>query len=532
MPVLTVKLKKGQRHINFVPGRPLRVILDETDLRVRAGCSGVGNCGLCRVKIENAEFYEPTPGEYLLLSKKQLVEGVRLACQIIPKNNLKIKILNAAPKAEWRSLPFRQVKSCSARPLKGLSYDIEHYYAIAVDLGTTHISLSLWDLDKGKIVTGRYGLNPQISYGLDVITRLITAAKSPEHAKKLSRQSIEAIGQALLDISIREGIDLQQIVRVVLVGNTPMLALLSGKNYQLLLDPAYWMDYVDCLPQNSGDCVKKWRIHPRAVIETISPLAGFIGSDLLSGILSTRFIEERCSGLFIDFGTNSEIALWDGKILRVTSAAGGPAFEGCNISCGMPAEPGAIYRIIIKRGVLDFDTIAGEEPLGICGSGLIDLIANLVKSGDLSNKGIFTAGVHKEGFVVSGCKSRIMLTKGDVDLFQRAKAAIGAGISVLLNKAGMEYKDLERIYIAGAFGRFLHVANAQMIGLLPDIPFDRIELCGNAALMGCEDLLLSPTAGERLKKIRKLSEITNLSQSLDFNELFFKHLFLQSFEGE
>jgi uncharacterized 2Fe-2S/4Fe-4S cluster protein (DUF4445 family) len=228
------------------------------------------------------------------------------------------------------------------------------------------------------------------------------------------------------------------------------------------------------------------------------------------------------------------MALWDGQTLWVTSAAGGPAFEGCGMKCGMPAEPGAIYRFGGPPGSdgLDFQVMGGGEAKGFCGSGLVDLIACLRDSGELTRTGGFASLRPKEGYVVPRTDPVIRLTKADVDTFQRAKAALGAGISTLLARAQLSAAKLSRICVCGAFGRNLNVRNAQRIGLLPDAPPGRVELCGNTALAGCERLLLSPTRTEVLASLRKRTAIVNLSQSFDFEALFLENLYLQSLKVE
>jgi uncharacterized 2Fe-2S/4Fe-4S cluster protein (DUF4445 family) len=413
---------------------------------------------------------------------------------------------------------------------------------VAVDLGTTHISLSVYELASGKWLAGRHGLNPQMCHGSDVMTRLAAASGSAELARAMSRQVVEAIGEALFDIAAREGINIERVVRLIVVGNTAMLALLSEHNYDLLLQPDHWMRPVDCLPDHPGLWAVPLGIHPRAWIEVIAPLAGFVGSDMLAGLVRTHLTENGSGALFIDFGTNSEMALWDGRVLRVTSAAGGPAFEGSGISCGAPADPGAIYRVSFRRvgsrhvgsrrvcrcnEVLDFAVISDSEPRGLCGSGLVDLIAGLVRSGRLTRKGQFGHDVPREGFVIARGERAMVLTKRDVDLFQRAKAAVGAGVQVLLTQAEMGYKDLKRIYVGGLFGRFLDVVNAQQIGLLPAMDPERVELCGNTALAGCSEVLLSSAAVQRLEALRKRTRIIDLSRWPDFDDLFLTNLYLR-----
>lgn len=535
MPILTVKLGKEERRIPFSADRSLRDILDATDVRVRSGCRGMGTCGLCRVRIEAGEAGVPTPNEHLMLDIADLEQGVRLACQVMPKQDLRIDLLAPAPNSHWRSLPDRagqHIRRDPVLPPEGLPGNVTNPYGVAVDLGTTHISLSLYELSGGRWLAGRYGLNPQLRYGSDVMTRLVVASESPEQARLMSRQVIDAISGALFDIAVREGVNIGNVVRLALVGNTAMLALLSARNYGLLLQPKHWMTYVDCLPENTDAWAVPMGLHPEARIEVMPPVAGFVGSDLLAGVVATRLTEDGAAGLFIDFGTNSEIALWDGRDLWVTSAAGGPAFEESGISCGAPAEPGAIYRVGFRDGAFAFDVIADSEPRGLCGSGLVDLIACLVRSGLLTSMGHFAPPVPGDRLALARGERDIVLTKRDVDMFQRAKAAIGTGIQVLLAKAGMGCEDLRRICVGGFFGRFLDIANALEIGLLPVIPPDMVELCGNTALAGCADALLSSAAVERLRNLGERARLINLSCCPDFDELFLKNLYLLPMGGE
>jgi uncharacterized 2Fe-2S/4Fe-4S cluster protein (DUF4445 family) len=374
----------------------------------------------------------------------------------------------------------------------------------------------------------------------------------------MRRQAVSAIGDAMADIGAREGIAADHVVKVVLEGNTAMLALLSGRNYHLLLQPSYWVRRIDCLPDNPKDLALSWGVHPEAIIEILPPVAGFVGSDLMAGVIATRLTETGSGSLLIDFGGNSEIALWDGKTLWATSAAGGPAFEGCGISCGMPAESGAIYRVCDQAGCecqsakicgfadvgvqqdagiptaphgiagmnLEFRTINGENPIGLCGSGIVDLVACLVRSGKLTSTGRFAPDVQQSGVALLDGERPLKLTRRDVDVFQRAKGAISAAVRVLLSMAGMTSADLKHIYVGGAFGHFLNKVNAVSIGLLPPVDCDSIQLCGNTALAGCEYLLMARDSVELPRKIITNTKLINLSQSSDFADFFLDGLYL------
>jgi uncharacterized 2Fe-2S/4Fe-4S cluster protein (DUF4445 family) len=549
LPRIVIKADEGEQIIEFLPGQSVREILDTTGSRVRSRCSGNGACGLCRVRVKGAGLPQPNPAELIYLSDEQISSGVRLACQIRPDRDVEVSVLDPEPVSTWRSMPgpgrsFPGLQS-------GLPGDVKTPYGVAIDLGTTHISLSFYDLSNGQWFTGRHGLNPQGSYGTDVVTRLCAAHESQHTAHILKRLVVDAIGMALMDVAAREGICLDRVVKATVVGNTAMLALLSGRNFHLLLQPSYWMRPIDCALDNPGELAADWGINPEATVEILPPLSGFVGSDLLAGILATRLFESEPGTLLIDFGTNSEIALWDGECLWVTSAAGGPAFEGCGISCGIPAEPGAIHQVreleshgkwnaetrgksgdsILESDVLglglEFRTIDHEKPRGLCGSGIVDLIACLLRSGKLTSIGRFSDEVSGGSItLLNGDRGPLLLTKRDVDVFQRAKAAISAAVRVLLSTARMRAVELKRIHIGGAFGHFLDRENSIEIGLLPELSHDAIELCGNSALRGCEELLMSGRSTRILTGLKAGARLINLAQVEEFDAMFLEGLYL------
>jgi uncharacterized 2Fe-2S/4Fe-4S cluster protein (DUF4445 family) len=482
------------------------------------------------VQIIAGNANDPTKNERLTLSQGQLDQNIRLACQLIPVNDLSIRIVCAASTAGWRDLDC--IPCTPSQIHSGLRFK-KNAYGLAVDLGTTHISLSLWDLKNGRRLSARIGVNPQACYGADVVTRLIAAGQSQENARRLGRMLLDAVHDSLPDMCSRNGIDPDEVVHVTIVGNTPMLALLTGTEPQLLLQPYNWTQPIRCSLDDPRPWARAMGIDPDAVIDVASPLAGFVGSDLLAGVVATRIMDHPC-GLLIDFGTNSEMALWDGKTLFVTSAAGGPAFEGNQTQCGMPAETGAICNVDKGHDPTNFHyrVIGGGDAKGLCGSGLIDLIAILLSRGDLTARGNFVMPSSSDGFVIREENPSIRLTKRDVDMFQRAKAAISVGIITLLDKAQISIGELSCICICGAFGQNLNIRNAQAIGLLPETSPDLVKFCGNTALAGCERLLLSLNGSADLEFIRGRAAVINLSQSSDFESLFLESLYLQPLKVE
>jgi uncharacterized 2Fe-2S/4Fe-4S cluster protein (DUF4445 family) len=529
MPELILGIGGEIHRIHFEPGPSVRDILDVTDFRVRSGCRGIGACGLCRVRVAGGKAGEPTQNERLHLTSAQLSQGVRLACQVSPRHDMQVEILNPAPPSNWKSSQDTALLHTlreQAEEGRWLPPGISHPCGVAVDLGTSHLCLSLFDLVKGRWLADRWGRNPQQNFGADVVTRLSAAVESPGAAREMSRLVVAAIGEALLDIATRDGFDPRRIVNVTVVGNTAMLALLSGRNFGLLLQPDYWTRPVDCTPVETSGWVAEWEINPVAEVDVVAPLAGFVGSDLLAGLVSTRFTEGAAPALFIDFGTNSEIALWSGEALWVTASAGGPAFESSGIGCGVPAEAGAVFRVRLDAaGGMACQIIGDDHAKGLCGSGLVDLVACLLGSGRLTSTGKFVGG--ETGYTFSAGGTELTLSSGDVDLMQRAKAAVGVGIRALCGHAGVSLKDLRRVCVGGAFGRYLDVGNAQAIGLLPPVPPATVELAGNTALAGCCDVMLSSLAAERLNELRSRARIVNLASYPDFDQAFLENLYLQ-----
>ena len=531
LATLTVITNDAAREVPFSPGASVREVLEGAGLHVRSGCRGNGACGLCLVWIEAGDAPGPTKTECLALSPEQLEQNIRLACQLTPESDLRIRLVPAASNSHWRDLSPALLPCAPSRlhPFRG-GQSAKAAYGLAIDLGTTHISLSLWDLRHGDRLSGRVGPNPQSHYGSDVVTRLIAACESSKEAARIARIALDAIREAFLEMCLRGGFSPAAVARVTIVGNTPMLALLTESDARTLLQTDAWTRPLDWRPEAPHRWASELGISPQATIEVIPPYAGFIGSDLLAGVLATRLTDQP-GGLLIDFGTNSEIALWDGSALWVTSAAGGPAFETSHLQCGMPAEPGAVYRVDEDPDAagLQFQVIGEGEAKGFCGSGLIDLIACLRRSGDLTRTGRFSPP--SESFILQAKDLPLRVSRRDVDMVQRAKAAIGVGIKTLLAGARMDAAQLGRICVCGVFGQHLNCRNAQAVGLLPAVPLARVELCGNTALAGCEWLLVSPDRAADLARLRDRITVVSLAQSPEFERLFLESLYLEPIEA-
>ena len=517
-----VRARCGARSqtIQAAPGATLRQTLEATPLRVRTGCNGNGSCGLCRIRILSGAVSAPTSEEMLNLSPSLVEAGLRLACQVVPLGDVEIEVVNLAPASAWRPIPPEAL--CSpARPAVTCPIGSTLISRIAIDVGTTNLCLALWSGEDCGRLTARRGLNPQSSLGSDVVTRL-QAARDPVTARYLAHAIELAIAEALRDVAVSDGLELTARPIIVAVGNTAMLSLLQG-SHGGLLDPETWAGPATWLSERQ----LRWHLgaSSEAVLHLMQPLGGFVGSDLLAAALAANLLQGEAPALLLDFGTNTEIALWDGETLWATSAAGGPAFEGSGIRCAVPADTDAIFRV--RAGTpLHFEVMGGGEPKGVCGSGLVDWVACLRQAGMLSSKGNLVDGAVEGALSLGRKESEIRLCKRDVDVFQRAKAAIGAGVRLLARRAGVACQDLHRIVATGLFGRSLDVANAQAIGLLPPIAPKHVETYDNLALAGCEIVLTSAEGARTIETLRGRARLLNLAQCAEFEELFVQSLFL------
>lgn len=526
MQELLVHSHNGDVRLGVPEGLSVREVLDTTPLRVRAACGGTGTCGACLVRVVRGEISALTLADYLKLSPEERDAGIRLACQLRLHGPTEIRLEHPAPPSPWRSLVSAHLTTRGA-PQPGLEH---HPYGLAVDLGTTHIRIALWDRRSGQRIATRHGRNPQADFGADVLNRLGAAHKHGAHESALSELARGAISDALRDILARDVGEvspmLAEIGRVVIVGNSAMLALLSGHGRVALADPGNWQAPIDCEPVDRLEWHRQWHL-PNAEIILAAPAGGFVGSDLLADVIATGLVGKRDPAMLVDIGTNTEIALWDGHDLHVTSVPGGPAFEGSGIRNGMAAEAGAIEAVHETPAGLEFVTIGNAPARAYCGSGLIDAIAVLLRQGIIKPSGRFSAAPGPDGHALAPGGAFTAITGGDIDHFQRAKASMAAAMVQLLVLAGLRWDALKRLCLCGAFGQTLDLANATMLGLLPPIDPAHIELRADASLAGCEQALLSPDAMCLFDALRPRIRIINLSQVAGYEDRYIEHLRLR-----
>ena len=425
-------------------------------------------------------------------------------------------------------------------------------FGLAIDLGTTKIAFLLVDLVTGKTIDSKGVMNPQISYGEDIMSRLNFAIQSQDNANKIQKVVVTKINEAVSELCRKNNLTHKEITEMTIVGNTAMHHLLLGLPVnQLGLSPfvSLTRDSLQIKAMEIGI-----KIAPGGYIFLPPPIAGFVGSDHLAVILATEIHKKKGNYLGIDIGTNTEIVLKSGNKITSVSTASGPAFEGAHVKYGMRAAPGAIERVLIdsKTCMPSVRTINDIKPAGICGSGILDAIAELLKAGIINRNGKFKTDldcVHRDSngefsymLAPSGDDNRrrensnvlengkcftkrcgekgISINQKDIVEIQLAKGAIRAGIEVLLEHADINFKDLDRIIIAGAFGSYIDPKNVIDIGMFPGIPLRKIRQVGNAAGVGAKMILVSKKQRINAEKIAKKIKYLELAAFPGFNNHF------------
>ncbi|MGD0818625.1 MAG: ASKHA domain-containing protein [Methanomassiliicoccales archaeon] len=513
----------------YVPGDELSKILKRMNINLRIGCNGNGTCGLCCVMVNGNDLNSPTENEKVNLAEPKLKEGIRLACQTFPWGDIEVEVHERSEHNEWLIFPdgpkIRKMKQCASENTMA-----KIGFGIAVDLGTTNIQISMVDVSNGVRVAGIQKANPQSAYGADVITRLVYSSQNQESADALRDIVLTTVKEGMTNLSEMVGLGADQIGEVRFVGNTAMLLILASENPKMLLEPSNWMKKMEVIEWNNAQVRSALGLGPETNLKITPPLAGFIGSDVTADIIDAGMICDPGPNLLIDFGTNTELALWNGKELLLTAASGGPALEAVGISCGMPAEDGAVHHAhITEGGDLQLEALGCQGAKGVCGSGLIDMVAELLRRGLINEKGNFKDAVTSYAIIP---KLGVSLDKKDIDSIMRAKAAVASGIQVLLKRAGLQASELKRIYITGCFGKHLDAGNAIRIGLLPNVPLQVYSVLDRGALVGCEKMVAYKGSADMAERVNKLSTLINLANEEGFETLFMNNLYIRQTSNE
>ena len=411
-------------------------------------------------------------------------------------------------------------------------------FGFAFDIGTTTVAGQLIDMNTGDILGSRISFNKQASYGSDIITRIIYGS-NPEGLKTLNEVVLDNMNEIIEDLTKTHGVSMADIFAVSCAGNMTMMHLL------LKVDPAN-IRKAPYIPTTTvfGTIHAPevgLEMNPKGIVSFIPGVTTYIGGDIVSGVLACGLSESDDITLLVDIGTNGEIVLGNREWMIGAAASAGPAFEGSGLTSGMKAVKGAIQKVEIDKGLnVKLTTIGDEKPKGICGSGYIDLLCQMLKSGVIGrdgkiNRDIKSKSIRKTDagyeFVVA---DKVVISDDDIENLKRSKGAIYSAIISLLNKVEKSLDDVKKIYIAGGFGNYLNIENAIFIGLLPDAPRPKYEFIGNSSLAGARMSLLSHDAFMKTHEIYKNITYIDLSAENNYMDeyiasLFFPHTDLGRF---
>lgn len=575
-------------------------------------CSGIGKCGKCEVRIcqETSGINDLTRTERMLLSKKKIKEGVRLACQtrlyssstiVIPPEsrtgNQRLQTEGLTVKVETNPIvrkylirlpppTLEDARSDEDRLLDGLfeQYALDNLrirfntskempiiirnakwnvtatlwkneilsiepeaspsgcFGLAVDLGTTKIAGFLMNLATGEVVAVAARMNPQIPFGEDIMSRISRAiTNGPESLRKLQAAAVSAINDIVDECCRKTGVKTEEIFEFSVVGNTAMQLLFLGiwpKYIGLSPFPPVLRRGVDVPAANLG-----LKAHAEANVHYLPVIGGFVGADSVADVLASGMPESQEMTMLIDIGTNTEIHLGNKNLIMADSCASGPAFEGMEIEHGMRASTGAIEKISIdfETGDAFFQTVDNSRPVGLCGSALVDALAELLKAGLIDPGGRFVTESTSSGerlrkrsgcweYVIAwknetGIDDDIVLTQKDIRELQKAKAAIHTGAEILMRRMNIKEDDIERLIVAGAFGNYIDPESARTIGMYPEISLDKIVFAGNLAGTGAKLCLISKEMREYAERISRTVKYYELGVDKDFQGEYLKSLF-------
>lgn len=418
----------------------------------------------------------------------------------------------------------------------------DYLYGLAVDIGTTSVVVCLVNLLTNEVIEKASSGNAQIKYGADVINRIVFAIRKDNldlMTKAIVEETLNPLIQSIYD---KTGIDKDNVIRVVLSGNTTMSTLFLGIYPDYLRLEPYIPPYLKS-PNLMGKNVGL-NVNESALVYLSPNVASYVGGDITAGVLSSGIWSSEENTLFIDLGTNGEIVFGNKDFLMCCACSAGPAFEGGGISCGMRASAGAIEKVKINEETLDPElTIIGDcEPVGVCGSGIIDLICQMLLTKvidrrgkiqkELNNKRI-RFNEHEIGEYVlafkeeyEGLENDLVINEVDIDSFIRAKGAIYSGASVLIESLGMDFEVIDKVYIAGGIGNNLDIENSVLIGLLPDVDRSKFQYIGNSSLVGSYLTLISSDARQKLEEIGSQMTYVELSVYPTYMDEFVSACFL------
>jgi uncharacterized 2Fe-2S/4Fe-4S cluster protein (DUF4445 family) len=587
------------RRIPCSQGDTLLSAAQRAGIVLNATCGGEGVCGRCLVRVMAGQVSPLTFTEEAELGKR-VEEGWRLACQTEVCGNVRIHIppesLATAQRiqTEGHSLPVEidpqirvvtvnlpppslsdplsdteRIKVALGKPdlvyplpvLRRLADDLRinafnvsiflngssvvglrpantAALGLAIDLGTTKLAGYLVDLSTGETLASAGAMNPQIAFGEDVMARISHAISKPGGSEQLRSVIVEALQKMAYELCEQTKRSTLDIADAVIVGNTAMHHLFLGLPVKQLGLASYIPTVSSALDVPAFEIGLEFA--PGAHVHSLPNIAGFIGADHVAMLLGSGMLETKGVVLGLDIGTNTEISLIASGRHFSCSTASGPAFEGAHIKNGMRAAPGAIEKVLIHDGRLMLQTIDNQPPIGLCGSGILDLIAQMRKAGYLNSRGALDGskgppfirqGKNGLEFVLVSSLEKdgreITFDRSDVNEIQLAKSAMRTGVQILLQKAGFDEKEIDSVVIAGAFGSYLDVQSGIDIGMFPKLERERFIQVGNAAGTGARMALLSLGVREQARQISMRITYIELTSEPSFSSMFARNIMIE-----
>jgi uncharacterized 2Fe-2S/4Fe-4S cluster protein (DUF4445 family) len=526
MKHFTVTFQPDGRRVSIHPGATLLEAAGLAGIVLNTICGEKGTCRKCAVILQPG-------GQIVLACQHSVTENLTV---LVPSDSrfVEHKILTDGASRKDAAQPDIYKKYLSAagtRPILGL----------AVDIGTTTVVVKLIDMKTGRLIATSATLNPQTKFGDDIISR-IGYARTDKKLKELNQLIVSRLNDLIVDCCRQADAQSSDIYETCVVGNTTMHHVFLRLPVTQLGEAPYKAFSLDA--DDSPPVALGLHVNPKGNVHTVANIAGFVGADTTAVALATSLDSAGQVTLVIDIGTNGEVVLGTKDKLLAASCAAGPAFEGARITCGSRAADGAIEAVVLDKHNIAIDVIGGGKPASICGSGLIDAVAVMLDSGVIDFTGRFkpktsvhssiakrvTKIKHKHStgkddglvFVLAyhGHTPAVYLTQQDIREVQLAKAAIRAGIQILQHRLKVADADIKQIYLAGAFGNYIRRQSALRIGLLPNVPIDRIHSVGNAASSGAQLILVS-------SRCRTLA--ANLAKQIEYVEIANDPLFQSTF---
>lgn len=553
-PSFTVVFQPDGKRGRFQRDTSLLSAARSLGVDINSICGGAGACGKCIIHVTSGKISKPRESDEKFIDKQSLIVGFRLACMLGVEDDLIVTVpkesRTGTQRLQTEGLETKVMLSplVTRRDLGDMSevlYDGELVRRItssdpilgfAVDVGSTKLAGYLMDLKNGETLSIVNNMNPQIPYGEDIISRIASAIQSQENNKLLHEILVEGVRELLWEACGESGNSLDNVYDIVLVGNTAMQHFILGIDPRPISHSPFMPDNLEHkdLPP------KTLKLGTYAHVHILPLIAGFVGADCVAASLATGIYKSEHMSFLMDIGTNTEIIVGKKAHLVACSCASGPAFEGAHIKCGMRAASGAIEGVWIDDDLEPkIKVIDDIKPVGICGSGLIDLMSEMLKAGIIDSSGRFMEVDTPRLNINSGmieyvvawknevdARDDISITQKDVRELQKGKAAIFSGSYIAMKQLGLKPSNFEHIYIAGAFGTYINRESAVNIGMLPEFNLLNVEQVGNAAGTGARMALLSKEVRREAQYIGDKVEYIELATHPDYNQAYLDALML------